>query len=141
MPQITLKVPHRLAVWFRSAVPPGVSRSEYLRQLIRRAGRHPEKTVCPNDMTLDGTETFPLRLDAETADILDCAAAQMCMSRTAYCMHLMRHADLTVTVALDAAQMARLRQVSDGDTETFVRDLILRQINTPEAEENAADGL
>lgn len=141
MMQINLRIPRRLALWFRAAVPPDMSRSEYLRRLIRAAGRHPEWDVCPNDMTLDGTDVFPVKLDDETADILDSAAAQMCMSRTAYCAYLMRHAGLTVTVALDAEQMERLRQMSHGDTETFVRDLILRRINTPETEENAAEGL
>jgi hypothetical protein len=40
----------------------------------------------------------------------------------------MRHAGLTVTVALNAEQMERLRQISDDDPEQYVRDLILDKI-------------
>ena len=126
MTQINIKVPRRLALWFRSAVPPGMSRAAFLRLLIHRNGRHPERNVCPNDMTLDGTETIPVKLDAETAAILDAAAEQMCMSRTAYCAYLMRHAGLTVTVALDAETMERLRQKSGGDVESYIQELIKR---------------
>ena len=126
MTQINIKVPRRLALWFRSAVPPGMSRAAFLRLLIHRNGRHPERNVCPNDMTVDGTETIPVKLDAETAAILDAAAEQKCMSRTAYCAYLMRHAGLTVTVALDVETMERLRQKSGGDVESYIRDLIKR---------------
>ena len=126
MTQINIKVPRRLALWFRSAVPPGMSRAAFLRLLIHRNGRHPERNVCPNDMTVDGTETIPVKLDAETAAILDAAAEQMCMSRTAYCAYLMRHAGLTVTVALDAETMERLRQKSGGDVESYIQELIKR---------------
>ena len=126
MTQINIKVPRRLALWFRSAVPPGMSRAAFLRLLIHRNGRHPERNVCPNDMTVDGTETIPIKLDPETAAILDAAAEQMCMSRTAYCAYLMRHAGLTVTVSLDAETMARLRQKSGGDVESYILELIKR---------------
>ena len=128
MTQINIKVPRRLALWFRGAVPPGMSRAAFLRLLIHRNGRHPERDVCPNDMTLDGMDTIPVKLDMETAAILDAAAEQMCMSRTAYCAYLMRHAGLTVTVALNAEQMERLRQISDGDPERYVRSLIDREL-------------
>lgn len=128
MTQINIKVPRRLALWFRGAVPSGMSRAAFLRLLIHRNGRHPERDVCPNDMTLDGIETIPVKLDTETAAILNAAAEQMCMSRTAYCAYLMRHAGLTVTVALNAEQMDRLRQISDGDPEQYVRDLIIDKI-------------
>ena len=126
MTQINIKVPRRLALWFRSAVPPGMSRAAFLRLLIHRNGRHPERNVCPNDMTVDGTETIPVKLDAETAAILDAAAEQMCMSRTAYCAYLMRHAGLTVTVALDVETMEHLRQKSGGDVESYIQELIKR---------------
>ena len=126
MTQINIKVPRRLALWFRSAVPPGMSRAAFLRLLIHRNGRHPERNVCPNDMTVDGTETIPVKLDPETAAILDAAAEQMCMSRTAYCAYLMRHAGLTVTVALDAETMEHLRQKSGGDAESYIQELIKR---------------
>lgn len=128
MTQININVPRRLALWFRSAVPPGMSRAAFLRLLIHQNGRHPEQDVCPNDMTVDGTETIPVKLDTETAAILDAAAEQMCMSRTAYCAYLMRQAGLTVTVALTADQMERLRGISDGSPEQYVRDLIIDKI-------------
>ena len=126
MTQINIKVPRRLALWFRSAVPPGMSRAAFLRLLIHRNGRHPERNVCPNDMTVDDTETIPVKLDPETAAILDAAAEQMCMSRTAYCAYLMRHAGLTVTVALDSETMEHLRQKSGGDVESYILELIKR---------------
>lgn len=126
MTQINIKVPRRLALWFRSAVPPGMSRAAFLRLLIHRNGRHPERNVCPNDMTVDGTETIPVKLDPETAAILDAAAEQMCMSRTAYCAYLMRHAGLTVTIALDVETMEHLRQKSGGDVESYIQELIKR---------------
>lgn len=128
MTQINIKVPRRLALWFRCAVPPGMSRAAFLRLLIHRNGRRPERDVCPNDMTLDGMDTIPVKLDMETAAILDAAAEQMCMSRTAYCAYLMRHAGLTVTVALDADSMERLRQISQGEPERYVRSLIDREL-------------
>jgi hypothetical protein len=105
-----------------------MSRAAFLRLLIHRNGRHPERDVCPNDMTVDGTETIPVKLDTETAAILDSAADQMCMSRTAYCAYLMRHAGLTVTVALTADQMERLRGISDGNPEQYVHDMIIDKI-------------
>jgi uncharacterized protein (DUF1778 family) len=79
-------------------------------------------------MTLDDDTPITLRFDDETAAILDAAAEQMCLTQTDYIKHLMRHAGLTVTVALNAEQMERLRQISDGNPAQYVRDLIIDKI-------------
>lgn len=126
MRRICLKIPHRLDVWFRSALRPGEPRNKGVIRLIHAAGRHPERNVCPNDMTLDGETQVTLRFDDETAAILDAAAEQMCLTQTDYIKHLMRHAGLTVTVALDAETMEHLRQKSGGDVESYIRELIKR---------------
>ena len=123
---ICLKVPHRLDVWFRSALRPGEPRNKGVIRLIHAAGRSPERSVCPNDMTLDGETQVTLRFDDETAAILDAAAEQMCLTQTDYIKHLMRHAGLTVTVALDVETMERLRQKSGGDVESYIQELIKR---------------
>jgi hypothetical protein len=115
-------------VWFRGALKPGEPRNKGLIRLIHAAGRRPEWEVCPNDMTLDDDTQVTLRFDDETAAILDAAAEQMCLTQTDYIKHLMRHAGLTVTVALNAEQMERLRQISDDDPEQYVRDLIIDKI-------------
>lgn len=128
MKRISLKVPRRLAVWFDSSVPSDTSRNKHLTNLIRRAGRWPEQQVCPNDMTLDGEETVTLRLDEKTADILVAASAQMCLTQAEYLKHLMRHAGLTVTVALDAETLDRLTERSGGDVENYIRTLIKRDV-------------
>lgn len=126
MRRICLKIPHRLDVWFRSALRPGEPRNKGVIRLIHAAGRSPEHSVCPNDMTLDGETQVTLRFDDETAAILDAAAEQMCLTQTDYIKHLMRHAGLTVTVALDAETMERLRQKSSGDVESYIQELIKR---------------
>lgn len=128
MRRICLNVPHRLDVWFRGALKPGEPRNKGVIRLIHAAGRRPEWDVCPNDMTLDDDTQVTLRFDNETAAILDAAAEQMCLTQTDYIKHLMRHAGLTVTVALNAEQMDRLRQISDGDPERYVRSLIDREL-------------
>lgn len=128
MRRICLKVPHRLDVWFRSSLRDGEPRNKGLIRLVHQNGRHPQHTVCPNDMTVGEDVPVTLRFDDETAAILDAAAAQMCLSQTDYIKHLMRHAGLTVTVALTADQMERLRGISDGNPEQYVRDLIIDKI-------------
>ena len=50
----------------------------------------------------------------------------MCLTQTDYIKHLMRHAGLTVTVALDAETMDHLRQKSGGDVESYIQELIKR---------------
>jgi hypothetical protein len=115
-------------VWFRGALKPGEPRNKGLIRLIHAAGRRPEWEVCPNDMALDDDTQVTLRFDDETAAILDAAAEQMCLTQTDYIKHLMRHAGLTVTVALNAEQMERLRHISDGNPEQYVRDLIIDKI-------------
>lgn len=126
MRRICLKIPHCLDVWFRSALRPGEPRNKGVIRLIHAAGRLPERNVCPNDMTLDGETQVTLRFDDETAAILDAAAEQMCLTQTDYIKHLMRHAGLTVTVALDAETMDHLRQKSGGDVESYIQELIKR---------------
>ena len=126
MRRICLKIPHRLDVWFRSALRPGEPRNKGVIRLIHAAGRSPERSVCPNDMTLDGETQVTLRFDDETAAILDAAAEQMCLTQTDYIKHLMRHAGLTVTVALDAETMEHLQQKSGGDVESYIQELIKR---------------
>lgn len=128
MRRICLKVPHRLDVWFRGSLKPGEPRNKGLIRLIHAAGRRPEQDVCPNDMTLDSETQVTLRFDDETAAILDSAAEQMCLTQTDYIKHLMRHAGLTVTVALNPEQMELLRQISDGNPERYVRDLIIDKL-------------
>lgn len=135
---INLRPPHRLEVWFRSSAPPGVSRSEHLRQLIRERGEKPDAAVCPIDEAGDDPVPMTVCLDDETERILNAAAAYTGMSRQAYCRWLMRHAGLSVCVGLDPQTMRRLRKASHGDTETFVRDLIVSAMkDIPDDENNA----
>ena len=131
MPQIHLTVPTKLEHWFRTSAPPGVSRSEHLRQLIRERGEHPDRAVFPNECTTDDMRPMTVKLDDETYRIMVAAAAQMGMSHTAYCRWLMRHAGLSVCVGLDPVTMQKLREISGGDVESFVRDLIDKAVEHP----------
>lgn len=121
---INLYPPHRLEVWFRSSAPPGVSRSEHLRQLIRERGEKPDEAVCPIDESGDDPVPMTVRLDAETERILTSASSYLGMTRLAYCRWLMRHAGLSVCIGLDPQTMNKLRKISGGNVESFVRDLI-----------------
>ena len=129
MMRLNLTVPHRLYVWFRSAVPPDATVNQHLCTLIHRCGRHPERAVYPVKHSPDD-EPHPLhlRMDDETADILRTAADQLCMDRTEYCRYLMRHAGLSVCVGLDADTMARLTELSGGDVDGYVKNLITEHV-------------
>ncbi|MBO5969164.1 MAG: hypothetical protein J6S14_11785 [Clostridia bacterium] len=72
-----------------------------------------------------------VRLDAETERILTAASSYLGMTRLAYCRYLMRHAGLSVCVGLAPSTMQKLREISGGDVESFVRDLIDKAVEHP----------
>ena len=116
--------------------------ADRFRDLVRRYGAHPETTAYPDNVMTDDRERYvSFTLDDETAETLDTAAACMDMSRTAYCKWVMRHAGLSVCVGLDPTTMQRLIKASGGDTETFVRDLILSAIKDVPDEESPTESL